>query len=135
MREHDINVPCLGERSHGAHVGSVKIAPPTWMFFSGFLFWFPFKRKPPPWNFSGGRKAQIRAESQLRYTMDDSQLKPADLGLLAGRPSEKLKDDNPCSEPPAEFLAAAAVLRSPLCFFSAFFGGRRFGKRFSQKRL
>ncbi|CAJ1372296.1 unnamed protein product [Effrenium voratum] len=43
----------------------------------------------------GRRSEPVPSGDNNWYTMDDSQLKPADLGLLAGRPSEKLKDDNP----------------------------------------
>ncbi|CAE8691668.1 unnamed protein product, partial [Polarella glacialis] len=51
-----------------------------------------------------GRRAEHQDEAW--FTMDDSQIKSADLSLLSGAPTEKMKDDNPyvlfyrCSQAP-----------------------------------
>ncbi|CAE7860130.1 Usp17lb, partial [Symbiodinium sp. KB8] len=43
----------------------------------------------------GRRSEPVGSGDTSWYTMDDSQIKPAELGLLQGNPPEKLKDDNP----------------------------------------
>lgn len=43
-----------------------------------------------------GKRSEVTADGDENwYTMDDSQIKLADLSILAGTPSEKMKDDNP----------------------------------------
>jgi len=42
-----------------------------------------------------GRRSEVTEGSNEWMTLDDSQIKPADMSILTGQVSDKMKDDNP----------------------------------------